>query len=124
MKARWYCHLEEKMYFIENIFSTLDNRPHYGSCDWTGMFHTGKFDANNIPIYEYDLLESLENGDIILVDKQVTWDRHFYFGKKVGFREGNELVDLKGVYVDCTDWVSWPEMYRVIGHKFNYEDLV
>lgn len=93
---------------------------------WQFVRYTGLLDRNGKEIYEGDILRSKENDEVYRVDDIIPLHRHthvtnigYFSGKKYELRE-----NPAGQYDNQDDWMSWPEMYEIIGNIYENRDLI
>jgi uncharacterized phage protein (TIGR01671 family) len=90
--------------------------------DLVPLQFTGLRDKSGKEIYEGDVLRSRENDEVWRVDDITPAHRHshvtnigYFYNKKFHSRMASAAYD------NHDDWMSWPEMYTVIGNV--YENL-
>lgn len=90
------------------------------------MQFTGLHDKNGKEIYEGDVLLSKETDEVWRVDEILPLHRHdrvtnigYFSGKKYHLRE-----NPAGQHDNYDDWMSWPEMYEIIGNIYEHGHLL
>ncbi len=91
------------------------------------MQFTGLLDKNGKEIYEGDILRSKENDEVWRVDEIVPLHRHSHV-TNIGYFSGKKKYNLRenpaGRYDNMEDWMSWPEMYEIIGNIYETPELL
>lgn len=91
------------------------------------MQFTGLLDKNGKEIYEGDVLFRREDDEYYRVDSMFPVHRHTHV-TNIGYRNtdgGFVLRDNPAGQIDnMDDWMSWPEMYEVIGNIYENPDLL
>lgn len=97
------------------------NNDHVGDI----MQYTGLKDKNGVEIYEGDIIESSENGYMYVVQDFFPISRHTE-SDCIGLREQDgSILSSNGIREHSSDdWMSWNEMYEVIGNIYENPELL
>lgn len=89
------------------------------------MQYTGLTDKKGKEVYEGDILRSRENDEVYRVDEIVPLHRHTHI-TNIGYYSGKKYHSrvASAAYNNLDDWMSWPEMYEVIGNIFENPELL
>jgi uncharacterized phage protein (TIGR01671 family) len=93
------------------------------------MQFTGLLDRNGKEIYEGDIIVSVENNEVYAIGNMTPLDRHLdMLADNIGYftdsnRKKFENRSSGGRY-HVDDWVSWPEMYEIIGNIYENPELL
>lgn len=93
------------------------------------MQSTGLKDRRGCEIYEGDIFVSVENNEVYTVGSMTPLDRHLdMLADNIGYFEDAKRKKYVrrspcGAY-HLDDWVSWPEMYEVIGNIHKNPELL
>lgn len=93
--------------------------------NFTLMQYTGLKDRNGREIYEGDILKSRENDEVWRVDEMLPAHRQshvtnigYFCGKTYNSRASSAAYD------NIDDWMSWPEMYEIVGNVYENPQLM
>lgn len=88
------------------------------------MQFTGLHDKTGKEIYESDILRSRENYEVFRVDPIFPVYRHTHI-TNIGYFSGKKYHTRvhSAAYDNLDDWMSWPEMYEVIGNIYENPKL-
>ncbi len=85
---------------------------------------TGLFDKSGKEIYEGDLLRSIDHDELYRVDDMLPAHQHSHVTNIGYFMDGKYNPRSVGSQDDNhDDWMSWPEMYEIIGNVYENPDL-
>ena len=87
---------------------------------------TGLVDKNGAEIYEGDLIFSIEKDELYRVDPLFPVHRHTHV-TNVAWKDKDGFhlrYNPAGQYDNGDDWMSWPEMYEVIGNVYENPELL
>lgn len=91
----------------------------------TFMQFTGLLDKNGKEIYEGDILRSTETDEVYRIDEMLPAHRHDHSTNIGYYSDGKyETRDNPASRYTGDDWMSWPEMYEVIGNVYESPDLI
>lgn len=89
------------------------------------MQFTGLLDKNGKEIYEGDVFRY--NDEAYKVDDMIPVHRHTHV-TNIGYFDRSDKYFYRdhpaGQYDNGDDWMSWPEMYEVIGNIYEHPELV
>ena len=89
---------------------------------------TGKKDKNRKEIYEGDIICSVEDDYMYVIDNILPLSRFAWidYSHPIGIKEANgEILTSNGIRENYSDdWVSNPEFYEVIGNIHNNPELL
>jgi uncharacterized phage protein (TIGR01671 family) len=89
------------------------------------MISTGLTDKKGREIYEGVILQSCENEEVWRVDELVPAHRHSHV-TNIGYCSGKKYHSrsASAAYDNMDDWMSWPEMYEVIGNVYENPEFL
>jgi uncharacterized phage protein (TIGR01671 family) len=90
------------------------------------MQFTGLLDRNGHEIFEGDVLKSVEHDEVYKVDDITPVHRHTHV-TNIGYFSGKKYYHRDNPasrYDNMDDWMSWAEMYEVIGNIYENPELL
>lgn len=108
---------EEKIYYFDCIINAPEGIE--------VMQDTGLRDKFGHSIYEGDIVISLETDEVYRIDEMLPAHRHDH-STNIGYYSDKKYHTRDSVASRYTgdDWMSWPEMYEIIGNIYKNSDLV
>jgi uncharacterized phage protein (TIGR01671 family) len=89
------------------------------------MQFTGLEDRKGKEIYEGDLLKSIENYELYRIDSLVPAHCHAHATNVAFWYDGKwNPRKITASHHNNDDWMSWPEMYEVIGNIYENPELL
>lgn len=84
------------------------------------MQSTELVDKNGVEIYEGDIVRSTETNEVLKIGDMTPLSRHLdYLAENIGYFDGKKYHSRStGGQYHLDDWVSWSEMYIVIGNLY------
>ena len=87
------------------------------------MQFTGLLDKNGKEIYEGDIIKSKETDEVYRIDEMLPAHRQDH-STNIGYYIGGKYEIRKGVGYTGDDWMSWTEMYEIIGNIYENPELI
>ena len=93
--------------------------------DWIFMQFTGLTDKNGKDVYEGDLIRAIETDEVFRIDDITPMHRHSHATNVGYFSDGKYHSRTASAAYDIhDDWMSWLEMYEVIGNIYENPELL